>query len=143
MPPDQLKKIVKIVERGARPVLMGQQGEQIELPTAFTDLFVAFVEAMKRRESVFLMQENEAFTTQAAANFLGVSRQFLVRLLEQQKIPFHPVGTHRRVYFKDLVRFQEERSQKRREGLDAMTADLVNAGVYDRFVPLDRDDRDP
>ncbi|MCB8932672.1 MAG: excisionase family DNA-binding protein [Chthonomonadaceae bacterium] len=94
---------------------------------------------MKRKEAVFLMHENEAFTTQAAANFLGVSRQYLVRLLEDGKIPFHHAGTHRRVFFKDLVRFQHDRSIARRAKLDSMTDELVEAGVYDRHVPLERE----
>ena len=137
---EQLKNLFQVVERGARPVLIGPNGESIELPKALNDLFVAVVEAMKRKEAVFLMHENEAFTTQAAANFLGVSRQFLVRLLEDGKIPFHHAGTHRRVFFKDLVQYQHERSKTRRGALDKMTEDLVEAGVYDRFVPLERDD---
>ena len=121
-------------------MLIGANGEPIELPKALNDLFVAVVEAMKRKEAVFLMHENEAFTTQAAADFLGVSRQFFVRLLEEGKMPYHHAGTHRRVFFKDLVKFQHERSKGRRAGLDKMTEELVNAGVYDRFVPLERDE---
>lgn len=138
--PEQLKVLLQVVEGGARPVLIGPDGQPIELPKALNDLFVAIVEAMKRKEAVFLMHENEAFTTQAAANFLGVSRQFVVRLLEEGKIPFHRVGTHRRVFFKDLDQFKHERSRRRKAGLDKMTEEVVRAGVYDRFVPLDRDD---
>lgn len=137
---EQLTKLLRVVESGARPVLIGPGGESIELPKALNDLFVAVVEAMKRKEAVFLMHENEAFTTQAAANFLGVSRQFLVRLLEDGKIRFHHAGTHRRVFFKDLVQYQHERSRTRRDALDKMTEELVQADVYDRFVPLTRDD---
>lgn len=95
---------------------------------------------MKRKEAVFLMHENEAFTTQAAANFLGVSRQYLVRLLENGEIPFHRAGTHRRVFFKDLVRYEQDRSKRRKAKLDEMSDEMVRAGVYDRFVPLERDD---
>lgn len=137
---EQLKNLFQVVEGGGRPVLIGPKGEEIELPKALNDLFVAVIHAMKRREAVFLMHENEAFTTQAAANFLGISRQFLVRLLEDGKIPFHHAGTHRRVFFKDLVRYQHERSKSRKAKLDEMTEELVEAGVYDRFTPLEREE---
>lgn len=140
--PDQLKELFQVVEGGARPMLIGPGGEPIELPKALNDLFVAVVEAMKRNEAVFLMHENEAFTTQAAANFLGISRQYLVRLLEGGKIPFHHVGTHRRVWFKDLAKFQRDRSKARGAALQDMTTELVEAGVYDRYVPLQRDSDD-
>jgi len=137
---EQLIGLCKVVEAGARPILIGPSGEEIELPKALNNLFVAIVGAMKRKEAVFLMHENEAFTTQAAANFLGISRQFLVRLVEEGKIPFHHVGSHRRVFFKDLVSYQRSRSQMRKAKLDQLTEQLVEAGLYDRYVPLERDD---
>lgn len=86
------------------------------------------------------MHENEAFTTQAAANFLGVSRQYFVRLLDEEKVPFHFVGTHRRVFFKDLLRYQKERSQFRRSRLDKMTEEVVDAGLDEVIVDLSRPD---
>lgn len=137
---EQLKNLFRVVEGGGRPVLIGKDGESIELPKALNDLFVSIVEAMRRKEAVFLMHENEAFTTQAAANFLGVSRQYLVRMLEDGKIPFHHVGTHRRVFFKDLFAFQRLRSRERRAKLDEMTETVVAAGLDDIVVDLTRPD---
>lgn len=136
---EQLKSLFRAVEGGECTVLLGRDGQEIPLPRALNDLLLAVVEAMKRKEAVFLMHESEAFTTQAAANFLGVSRQHVVKLLEGGKIPFHHAGTHRRIFFKDLVQFQQERSRNRKGVLDAMTDDLVQAGVYDRYVSLERD----
>lgn len=136
---EQLDSLTRVVEGGA-PVLIGQDGERIELPEAMNTLFVSILQAIRRREAVFVMHENETFTTQAAADFLGVSRQFLVRLLEDGQIPFHYVGTHRRVFFGDLVEYRRLRSQKRRAKLDEMTEELVESGLYDRFVPVERSD---
>jgi excisionase family DNA binding protein len=135
---EQLKNLFRVVEGGGRPVLIGKDGERIELPKALNDLFISVVEAMRQKQAVFLMHEDEAFTTQAAANFLGMSRQFFVRLLDQKELPFHHVGTHRRVFLKDLVTYQRNRSQTRKAGLDKMTTDLVDAGVYDQYVDLTR-----
>jgi len=137
--PEEQSRLEGLVLREVRAQLVTTGGDVIELPKALNDLFVSVVEAMKRKEAVFLMHENETFTTQAAANFLGVSRQYVVRLLESGAIPFHHAGTHRRVFFKDLVRYQQERSRSRKATLDAMTDEMVQAGVYDRYVPLERD----
>ena len=86
---------------------------------------------MSEKKAVVLVPEDEAFTSQAAANYLGVSRQHLVDLLEQKKIPHHKVGTHRRVTFRDLLRFEKTRDKTRRETLDKLTAEVDAADLYD------------
>ena len=123
-----------------RPVLLTESGDVIELPKALNDLFVSVVQAMKQKQAVFLMHEDEAFTTQAAANFLGMSRQFFVRMLDEGELPFHHVGTHRRVFFKDLITYQRKRSERRKGALDKMTEEVVAAGLDDRYVDLTRPD---
>jgi excisionase family DNA binding protein len=75
--------------------------------------------------------EDEAFTTQAAANYLGMSRQHLVGLLDRNEIPHHKVGTHRRVTFKDLLTYEKKRDQTRRQALDKLAAEADAAGLYD------------
>jgi len=136
--PEEQISLEQMFRGEVRPVLITNGGDVIELPKALNDLFISVVQAMKEKKAVFLMHVDEAFTTQAAANFLGMSRQFFVRLLDHDELPFHHVGTHRRVFFKDLVTYQRKRCQIRKAGLDKMTEDLVNAGVYDKYVDLTR-----
>jgi len=77
------------------------------------------------------MPEDEAFTTQAAANYLGMSRQYLVKLLEAGEIRFHRVGSHRRVTFKDLRTYEKRRDADRRKGMGALFSKLQQEGYYD------------
>jgi len=138
--PEERIKFDRAMNEEVRPVLLTPNGDVVELPKALNDLFISIIQAMKQKQAIFLMHQDEAFTTQAAANYLGNSRQHLVRILESGKLPFHYIGTHRRVFFKDLVGFQLERSRVRKAGLDGMTEELINAGLYDRFIPMEKEE---
>jgi excisionase family DNA binding protein len=134
------QQLHKALQLDALPVLLSKSGDVIELPQPVNDLFIEILQAIRREEALFLIHEDDAFTTQAAADYLGVSRQFFVRLLEAGKLPFHRVGTHHRVLFKDLVAYRQTRSRERRAKLDQMTDELVEAGLDARYVDLTRTD---
>src|ERR1022692_1660252 len=86
---------------------------QIKLPDRLYRLLLKIVQDLAEGKAVSLTSAAQEMTTQEAASFLGVSRQFLVRLLDEGKIAFHRVGTHRRVYFQDLISFRKERDRRR------------------------------
>ena len=86
---------------------------------------------MERMQAVILIPEDEAFTTQVAADLLGMSRPYLVRLLEREEIPFHYVGTHRRIHFHDLRAYQQRRDKERRQRLDDLARRMEEAGHDD------------
>jgi len=62
--------------------------------------------------------------------FLNVSRPYLVRLLEEGKIPFHKVGTHRRIRFEDVVQYKEQRQKISQDALQRLAdqAQELNMG---------------
>lgn len=66
---------------------------------------------------------NGELTTQQAADFLNVSRAFLVGLLEKGAIPYRKVGTRRRVCFHAVLRYKTENDAIRRRALAELAAD--------------------
>lgn len=107
------------------------QGNQTEIPEEFFHHLSRIIRLMNEGRAVVMMPVDEKFTTQAAANYLGVSRQHLVDLLESGAIPFHKTGTHRRIAFKDLLDYEDKRDRERHEGLNRMFRKVADDGKYE------------
>lgn len=127
-----LNRIQVLLHEEKHPCLVSKNGDKIQIPDAVYRLLVKLVSQMRAGEPVVLMPENREITTQAAANLLGVSRPFLVQLLEQGAIPFYYVGTHRRVKLKDLLEYATKRNSQRTKALDELTEEIEAAGLYGR-----------
>lgn len=134
--PTTEQALEKLLAHEVRPVLISPSGDVLELDKALNDLLVLVAETVaNRRTSVTIIPGDETFTTQAAAEFLRVSRQFVVLELEAGKIPFHKVGTHRRIRFSDLLAYQQAHKGRARKALDAMTKEVVEADYDSRLLP--------
>lgn len=79
-----------------------------------------------------------ATTTAEAAEMLGVSRQFLVNLLEAGDIPYHKVGTHRRIYVQDLMKYKAKRDEKRKKIIRDLIAAEATEDIYKKVPPSAR-----
>lgn len=110
--------------------LIGPDGRRTLLPLPIYRQLIRMVDALRRGCAVAMLPEDETFTSQAAADFLGMSRQFLVTLLDKREIPYHRVGAHRRIYFKDLMTYKEKRDQERSDILDELAREVDEAGMY-------------
>lgn len=105
--------------------------EEIELPEPIFKLLKRVAISLKEGKPVILIPETESLTTQAAANFLGMSRPYLIKLLNDKKIPYHRVGTHRRIYTRDIYQFRHERDHARHDALDKLSEAVEKAGLYE------------
>ncbi len=81
-------------------------------------------------QGVQIMPDSAELTTQQAADFLNVSRPYLIKLLEAEKIPFRMVGTHRRVRFQDLREYRSRDDLARRKAADDLTELSQELGLY-------------
>lgn len=114
-----------------RPALINAEGQRLELPQPVFDMLVHVLRSIRERRAVVMMPEDESFTSQAAADYLGMSRPFLISLLDKGEIPFHYVGSHRRIVFKDLLDYERKRDAARREAISNLSKKVLEAGLDD------------
>jgi excisionase family DNA binding protein len=133
-PPQDLSALLdlgRFLDLHAEPaLLLGPDGEQVPLPEEIYRILVGVVDAMREGKVVTVVPRTQRLTTQEAADFLGISRPTLVKLLEDGKVPYEQPGRHRRILFSDLLAFLDRQRQHRRSALDRMTEDAGEAGLY-------------
>jgi excisionase family DNA binding protein len=112
------------------PALVGADGHRIELPHPVFEALRQVVNAMSRGQGVTIAPQNALLTTQEGADFLGISRPTLVRLLEDGEIAHEMRGRHRRVTLADLVAYQQHTRHERRETLATMAREGQENGLY-------------
>ena len=83
-------------------------------------------------ERVVVVRADEEVTPAQAAAILGVTRQYVDRLCEDEILAFRrlPGSRHRRIRVSDVIEVGSERDN-RREGREALRAALGDAGLLD------------
>src|ERR1700688_1425188 len=127
----QVQDLEKLLRRGV-PALISPAGERIELPGTVVEVLRTAVEFMSHGQTVTLIPDNQAITTQRAADILGMSRPFFIKLLETGGMAYHRIGNQRRVYLRDVLAYAQKRDEERQAALDRLSRAAVEAGLYDR-----------
>lgn len=125
----QVLELYQKIQR-SRAKLVGPDGKTQSLPTSLYEFLVRLIADLCEGQSVAIVQNDAQLTTVEGARMLGVSRQFLIKLLERGDIPHHMVGTHRRIYVRDLLAYKAKRDSNRREILDDLSRAEAEDGLY-------------
>lgn len=129
---DQLIDLARFVDNHTEHgLLLGPDGEQVPLPAEVYRVLRQVVEVMRQGKATLVAPQGLLLTTQEAADFLGVSRPTLVKLLEDGRIPFEQPNRHRRVRLQDLLDFQARRRDERRAALNQLTEEASELGLYE------------
>lgn len=113
--------------RRARTVTLHPEGAKesaaLTIPRPAFDLLVQILGHMANGNTVTLLPLHAELTTQQAADLLNVSRPFVVSLIEERRLPYRKVGTHRRIRMADLVAYKNREDEERRKILAELTAE--------------------
>jgi excisionase family DNA binding protein len=84
---------------------------------------------MARHQPIMLVPEKQELSTVEAANFLNVSRPFVIKEIEAGRLVHRMVGTHRRIRFSDLMDYAKTMRAKQQEALDKKADNARKLGL--------------
>jgi excisionase family DNA binding protein len=127
----EFERVLEPVRRvGGAARLVGPDGTAIELPEGIHDLLVSIIENLRAGNGVTVIPMHAELTTVETAELLNVSRPFLIKQLEAGALPYHMVGTHRRLRLADVLAYRDRMDEQAEEALAAMTAEAEDLGLY-------------
>jgi excisionase family DNA binding protein len=104
------------------------------LPQPIVRLLLGVIQEMGKGNGVSIIPIRKEFTTQQAADFLRVSRPYLIEeLLEKGQIPYRKVGNRRRIRAEDLLRYrqaEEAETARREQVIKELMAETERLGLY-------------
>lgn len=111
--------------------LADSKGMKMEISPSMFRVLARAAREMAQGHSITILHYDHELTTQQAAELLGVSRPYLINMLESGKIAYHLTGTHRRILMRDLLAYKERRDTLRHEHLRELRRASEALGLYD------------
>lgn len=103
----------------------------IKVPESLYRTLRDAVRILQQGSAVVISPLHRRLSTTEAGKLLGVSRQYLTRLIDKGEIACDRTGRHRRLLLSDVLDYQVRRNEARRTFMDEFTADSAAAGDYD------------
>ena len=104
---------------------------RVVIPAVAFRFFLDVLAELANGNAVTVAPVHAELTTQQAADILNVSRPYLIKLLDDERIPFRRVGNRRKVQLVDVIDFKRHDDVRRQKVLDELTREAEALGLYD------------
>jgi excisionase family DNA binding protein len=108
---------------------LGERGGDVEVPRSVLAALARVLDSFAHGEGVTLVPAHAELTTQQAADAMGVSRPYLIGLLDAGQIAYRTVGTHRRVQAASLIQYLREDDARRTAAANELAAEAHALGL--------------
>lgn len=119
--------------------LVGQAGAEIRvqvgtvvvsLPRSLVQVLAVAAESLRSGDAVAVLREDVEVSPAEAARLLGVSRQYVDRLIGTGALPARrlPGSTYRKIPARAVLAYREA-SVRKRAGIEALVDEAVDAGL--------------
>lgn len=102
---------------------------KLNLPTFAARLLFDALTALAEGHAVTVVPVPAELTTQEAADILNVSRPYLIKLLDERKLPYRRVGNRRKVLLEHVLRYKRSDDQFRQGILDELSREAQAIGL--------------
>lgn len=119
------------VSRNVAFHIQGADGQPIPVPNVLAEVMHRAARILADGHSVAVLPDEQLLSSQEAADFLNISRQYLVRLVDSGVLAATRTGSHRRLRVADVAAYKADRDAKRSVELDRLIDLSEASGGYD------------
>lgn len=132
-PPEisEAKHILQLLRPDARELQVQLAGQHFNLPHGLVAMFREILVNAANGKAMTIIPINADLTSQEVAEYLHVSRQFLVNEANAGRIAFRKVGTHRRFAFSDVLEYQHLTERESLTARQALADQAQELGLDD------------
>jgi len=129
---EELENLEQVMsQKPPQAKLVESNGKEFSIPESAYPVLHQVIQIIASGETVSVIPQKREVTTQEAAELLNVPRPYLIKLLEEGKIPYTKVGLHQYIRYEDVMAYKKQRDTQRREGLRELTQFLQDEGFYE------------
>lgn len=126
-----LASVIEQISSEETEIEIEETKDKIKIPLRALKLLSDILKAMSQGKPISIVPIATEVTTQKAAEILGCSRPYLVKLLEDGNIEYTKVGKHRRIKLEDVLKYKMQKKESQKQHIIDMMNFDEETGLYD------------